>query len=186
MENFVRHLVVDERDHIAHVDIDLVIQRLGDGVSAESAAQLYDFGKLLLDHVRGLRESHVTKLNNCLGWSSALLAIILTNAKAWSHGPVFLFAMFGAVSAIGALLAAAVALHSRGGWKWPSEQDWISIDYLKWETPLKIQRIIAMLESHQSYSGRVQQMGRRLAIAEVLLAVSGVLIGLAVVVSQFS
>jgi hypothetical protein len=181
----VTHIEQGTGDHISLVSVDDVIKYLSSNPDPATVDQLYDFGKLLLDQIRSLRESHNAKLTACLGWGSALLAVVLVGAKEWiSDGIPGYLAVFGTALAVACVLSSTIGLRSAGGWAWPSERDWFSVDYLRWPERLKIQHLIAMLEAHQSYSRKTQKKGYLLDLSEKLLAASGVLLGAAAVVRQ--
>lgn len=164
--------------------------RLMDDKSLDAATveQLYDFGKVLLDQIRDLRETYDEKLTSCLGWSSALFALVMVGTENWMkiQGPIGLFASFGVVFAFASLIAAMLGLRSRGGWKWPSEKDWFSEEFLKWPTELKKQHIIVMHQAHRSYSELGQRKGHFLIAAEWGLILAALCLGLAVIAKAWA
>lgn len=172
-------------DKVAQIDVDDVLAFLNADPPSEVVDQLYDFGKLLLDQIRGLRNSYESKLSSCLGWGTATLAILLSGLAKWlSQDVAGILASAGALFAFLSVAVAIVGLKSFGGWKWPSEKDWFQPEYLRWAAHLKRHHLVSMLEAHQSYSLRTQRKGYALMIAEYLLAASALCLGVAVVIHQ--
>lgn len=167
------------------VDVDEVIAYMAGDPQKDTVDELFDFGKLLLDQIRGLRASYDAKLTSCLGWGTAILAVMLAGFTNWSnHGPSGVLAGLGASSAFLSVLASVFGFKSVAGWKWPSEKDWFAFEYFDWPERLKRQYVIAMLEAHQSYSKRTQRKGYALMAAEYLLGLSAVLFAVAVLMRQ--
>jgi hypothetical protein len=174
-------------DRVLHVNVDDVIVYLNNNPDSRVVDQLYDFGKLLLDQIRGLRDSYDSKLTSCLGWGTAVLAILLIGIKEWiGKGPSGVLASAGMILTFVSVLAATAGLWSRAGWKWPSEKDWFPADYLDWPEAVRRHHLVTMLEAHQSYSQRTQQKGYALMISEYLLAASAVLLGISAFIKQLS
>jgi pimeloyl-ACP methyl ester carboxylesterase len=169
-------------DQISLVDPDAVIEYLNGNPSPETVDQLYDFGKLLLDQIRALRDSYDSKLTHCLGWSAGLFAVVMVAAKDWVGvtGVVGITASAGVVFAFGSVIMSIVGLKSVAGWKWPSERDWFDKQFLSWPGRLKQQHLVLMIEAHRSYSERTQRKGYSLMIAEYLLAGAAICLGVAV------
>lgn len=172
-------------DTVHLVDINQVIEFMNGDPSAATVTELYDFGKLLLDHIRAVRTSYDTKLSSCLGWSSAMLALLVSGLMKWvgPNLPGYL-ASAGTVLALGAVMASIFGLKSWGGLKWPSEKDWFAPDFLDDADLLKRQHVVAMLEAHQSYSLRTQRKGYALMLAEYLLAGAALCVGAAAILKQ--
>jgi hypothetical protein len=173
------------RDKILLVDVDEALAFLNSDPPPETVRQLYDFGKLMLDQVHGLRASYDSKLTSCLGWGTAILAIMLAGLTNWvGLGVAQTLAAAGTSAAIVGALVSAVGLKSWAGLKWPSEKDWFQEDYFQWPDRLKAHHLIAMLEAHHSYSRRIQKKGYALMAAEYLLAMSALFLGAAVLLRQ--
>lgn len=151
----------------------------------ETVNELYDFGKLMLDQIRGVRSSYDTKLTSCLGWGTAVLAIMLAGIRSWvGTGIASALASAGTASALLGVLTSAFGLKSWGGLQWPSEKDWFRKEHMANPGDLKRFYVLAMLEAHQSYSVRVQRKGYALTAAEYLLVIAAMLMGAAVLVRQ--
>ena len=169
------------------VDVGDVIAYLQNATDkdAETVNQLYDFGKVLLDQIRATREAYHSKLTSCLGWSSAVLALVLIG-KDWigSTGAIRALSVLGAFAAIVSVASSVAGLLSRSHWLWPSEKDWFARDFLQYPYKLRKHHVIVMLESHQSYNRMAQRTGYKLTIAEVSLGAAAVLVGLAAILRQ--
>jgi len=177
-----RHIEQASGDHLSLVNIDQVIEFLGGNPDERVVAQLYDFGKLLLDQIRALRDSHDAKLTSCLGWSVAILAVVLVAPKDWMQaGLVGNLTIAASISAALSTAVSGWALYVRGGWKWPSERDWFNDEYLRWPPALQKQHLIAMLEAHQCYASRTQAKGGYLHAAQLCLAASGLFFAVAAI-----
>jgi len=119
-------------DKVQLIDIDETLAFLNsDELPPDSVKQLYDFGRMLLDHVRGLRASYDSKLTSCLGWGTAILAIMLAGLSNWAGlGLAHALASAGTCAAILGALVSAIGLKSWPGLKFPSEKDWFQSEYL--------------------------------------------------------
>ncbi len=162
-----------EGDRIVLMKIADVMDHL-EKATPEAVSQLYDFGKMIVEHFRDLRESFDTKLTNCLGWSGALLAVVMVGK------PQGVLPLLGGVAALSSLVLAGIGLLSRSGWKWPGEVSWLDWEYFQSAERLTGQHVVALVQSHQSYSVKVQRKGKLLFASECCLLAAGVLIGLAV------
>jgi hypothetical protein len=169
---------------IKHVKVERVIEYL-ENASPDTVNQLYDFGKILLDQIRALRESYDARLTSAFGWSTGLLAVMFIGdsriADSEASRPWFLAA---ATTALLSLVAASIGRFSRSVWKWPSETTWFERDRMPWADSLKKSHVVSMLEAHQSYSERCIKKGNALTAAEVLLGVSGVAVGICILISR--
>jgi hypothetical protein len=176
------------RDKIVQVNVDDVIRYLNNNPDQKTIDQLYDFGKLLLDQIRGLKNSYDSKLTSCLGWGTATLAILLAGASNWmgTTGTHLGLARVGMLLAFLSVVASILGLKSWAGWKWPSEKDWFQAEFFSHPEKLKQQHLVAMLEAHQSYSRRTQRKGYALVAAEYLLAASALVLGAAVFLRQIA
>jgi hypothetical protein len=165
-----------EGDRVSLMKVEDVMDHL-EKATPEAVSQVYDFGKLIVAQFTGLRQSFDTKLTSCLGWSAALLAVVLVGKPEGS------LPAFGAAAALGAVVLAGFGLLSVGGWKWPGELAWLDWEYFQHANQLRGQHILALVQSHQSYSVRVQKKGRLLFASQCCLLVAGVLIGAAVLMA---
>lgn len=176
-------------DVITLLDTEQVCRLLSkDDLDPKSVDQLYDFGKMLLEQIRDLRDSYDSKLTNCLGWSSGIFAVVMVGASDWIKVPGALgkFASAGVVFAFLSIIMAMLGLKSVGGWKWPSEKDWFSPEFLKWPNDLKKQHVVVMHAAHRSYSERTQIKGHFLMAAEYSLIVAALCLGASVFIKAFT
>ena len=172
-------------DHVNLVDVDEALVQLSTKLEPATIQQLYDFGKLLLDQIRWLRTAYDSKLTSCLGWGTVTTAVMLASFTSWGkHGWITVLAELGLSGAMLCVLSCILGFKSIAGWKWPSEKDWINVDYFAWPDELKKQHVISMLEAHQSYSFKVQRKGYALMVAEYLLVFSAICLGTAVLFRQ--
>jgi hypothetical protein len=173
-------------DRIFLVDVDEVLGYLNTDLPPETVSQLYEFGKLMLDQIRGLRTSYDSKLTSCLGWGTATVAVMLAGITNWiGPGWAHTLASAGTAFAILSVIAAMFGLKSFAGLEWPSEKDWFQSDYFQWPDRLKRHHIVTMLGAHQSYSRRMQRKGYALMLAEYFLVSSALLLASAAFVKRY-
>lgn len=187
MEAAVRITVHSEfpRDKVVHVNVDDVLACLNGDMPQGTVDQLYDFGKLMLDQIRALRNSYDAKLTSCLGWSTVTSAVLLSRITTWV-GP----SASGKLASVATVLvglsviASMFGLKSWSGWKWPSEKDWFHEELFPWPDRLRRQHLVSMLEAHQSYSRKTQKKGYALMLSEYSLIGSAVFLTAAIIVKQ--
>ncbi len=164
------------KPRVSRVDIEDIELQLASDIPAETIEELYRFGEIMVSEVQRRCGSLDQKLTSMLGWSAAVLALLLTNGGELSklNGAWRAVLFIATLIALGAMFSAAWGIKSKIG-PTPSEQDWF-MGELEAPDRMKKYHIISMLNIHQSQSQANLQKAASLHHSEILLIISGLAI----------
>ncbi len=149
--------------------------------SAEDVTtELFDFGQMLLtanEERVGLIDSKATTL---VGYSSAILALLLMRGATWTHSWLELIAIvIVALAAGSACLFSLMALHGAQNWSQLSEGTWFPRDrVLQGSDSLKRFYISAMHQVLQDNHRIANHKADQMIMAQILVALAGVLLAI--------
>ena len=148
----------------------------------ELAADLFQFGNLLLSQVSTLTGAIEAKAIAILGWSIALLGFLvltpgwLANDN-WAAAGLTLWTIGWTVLSLVASFLAA----SARDWQWPSQQDWLN--HALFSEPIQLRQywLIAILEAHTAHATQNRRKAACLVVAQWAIVLAG--LGFATIVT---
>ncbi len=167
---------------IQPVDIDTIELRMYNRDTSDATVEeLYRFGQILFQECLQRGSEVDRKLANLLGWSTAALAFLLLNhSKVENFAiPAKVFVTIATISALACVVLASIALKSRI-WPSPSEGDWFRDGLWGDDQKLKRYHVVSLLINHQEHVKRIARKAECLKWAELLLPISAVAIGVAI------
>jgi len=142
--------------------------------------ELFDFGKMLLtanEERIGLIDSKATTL---VGYSSAILALLLMRGATWTRSwPQLISLVAAAITAGFACLFALMVLHGAQNWSQLSEKTWFPEDrVLAGSDSLKRFYISAMHQVLQDNHRIANRKADQMITAQILVAAAGILLAI--------
>jgi hypothetical protein len=149
------------------------------GFNAELLSALEQFGGPMLDELFGRIATLETKAISIVGWATALLGFLLL----WSNKPgtgLALELVSGATwLAVVAVITGSFAARARR-WKWPTIDQWFCEEEFDSSVRLRAQHLIALLRSYQAHTGVIRRQALALLVAQIAIALGGVLVASAI------
>ena len=168
------------------VNIDTIESRIfSGGIKHATVDQFYEFGVFLGEEIRE-RIAHLdSKLANILGWSGAILAFLLFDARTPPAGATRVLLVLAATAAICAFALSAAAVKTKM-YPSPSESDWFKSEL--WDEPGNLRKFhtACLLTYHQQNAILLAPKATRLRRAEYVPAVSVLCVGLSVLIRLIS
>jgi hypothetical protein len=159
-------------------DVDELIDR---HATTTVTDELFDFGKMLLANNEDRVSAIDTKAMSIVGFSSAILAFLVTRAIDWDTstvGLLFILAV-GTLAAL-ACLSAGLALRGAQNWKALGEATWFPpADVLDKPDELKRFYIKAMHQAHQENHRIANRKASQMILGQLFMGVGGILLAVA-------
>jgi len=154
-------------------------KRLSDYQNGETTAELYDFGKMLLQEEVDRAHWLDSKAGVLTGFAGAILALLVSSSSSWkaalnASGDLVRYSMFvGIICILAASALAFVGLLIRN-FDWIDEKEvWLAKDYLDFPDQLRRYYLFAMYRSMVSHERQNQDKSTWLVFAQMALAIGG-------------
>jgi hypothetical protein len=143
--------------------------------------EYYRFGSFVVSELQSVGNQIEGKLTALLGLATGMVVFLLfgTSVKACAPSKVWIN-LAGAI-ALCALLVSVAGLLSRL-WRLPSESDWFKLE-IKDPLMLKKYHVVSLLAAHQQHLKLTIFKSDCLRVAELLMALSALVVGLSIVIS---
>lgn len=168
---------------MADVTSEAAEQGLARCLDTETLDHLHAVGELPLTEISGRTVTIEGKAMSALGWSTAILAFLLSGEAwqspkgSWQNAVIFMTGL-GTAAAMASAVTAYLAVRVRGGWSWPSQSDWLQFGLLNEPARLRHYHLVAMLEAHGKHSELNHQKAEWLTWSQSALVWAAVLLGL--------
>lgn len=170
--------------HVTLLDIDEIELMLSGDISEELVEEYYRFGCFALSDIQNAGNQVEGKLTALLGLATGMVAFLLFGTSLRMFAPAKVWIASAAASATLALVAAVVGLMSRM-WRSPSEADWFKQE-LRDAVLLKKYHIVSLLAAHRQRLQLFILKSDCLRIAEILMALSVLILVAALLIATIS